>query len=93
MLSHILLAQDAEISLRQSAGFVLKKYVKEHWSIAFQTFLGSPPDAQVSGGRLTSPSTSTSISVRTHVDVLGSPVDLSSNHPSHRPKKASDKQS
>jgi hypothetical protein len=34
--------------LRQSAGINLKKYVKEHWSAAFEQFKGDPPSTEVS---------------------------------------------
>lgn len=47
-LARICLARDADVALRQSAGINLKKYVREHWSAAFETFEGNPPSFEVS---------------------------------------------
>lgn len=47
-LARICLATNADLSLRQSAGINLKKYTREHWSIAFETFKGDPPSHEVS---------------------------------------------
>lgn len=47
-LTRICLAQDADLSLRQSAGINLKNYVKTRWSAAFESFKGNPPDHAVS---------------------------------------------
>lgn len=46
-LARICLAQNADVALRQSAGINLKKYVREHWSAAFETFQGNPPSHEV----------------------------------------------
>lgn len=47
-LASILVAQDADSSLRQSAGIVLRKYVQEHWSDSLPKFVGPlpPPDVK-----------------------------------------------
>ncbi|GAA96567.1 uncharacterized protein L969DRAFT_94972 [Mixia osmundae IAM 14324] len=42
-LIRLLLEHQLEIPLRQASGLLLNKYVKEHWSIFFASFLGSPP--------------------------------------------------
>ena len=47
-LARICQSQDVQLPLRQSAGINLKKYVREHWSIATDTFKGHPPDEAVS---------------------------------------------
>lgn len=47
-LARIALAQDADLSLRQSASINLKKYVREHWSAALEHFKGNPPHPEVS---------------------------------------------
>ncbi|KAJ7040268.1 ARM repeat-containing protein [Mycena alexandri] len=46
-LSSLAIAQDAEMSLRQSASIMLRKYVTERWSPYFQTFKGSAPSVEV----------------------------------------------
>lgn len=46
-LAQLILSQDAESSLRQSATIVLRKYVKEHWSPFFQQFRGGAPPPEV----------------------------------------------
>ncbi|KAJ7665464.1 ARM repeat-containing protein [Mycena polygramma] len=46
-LSSLTIAQDAEMSLRQSASIMLRKYVMERWSPYFQTFKGSAPSVDV----------------------------------------------
>ncbi|PFH48408.1 hypothetical protein AMATHDRAFT_65585 [Amanita thiersii Skay4041] len=46
-LSHLILAQDAELPLRQSASILLRKYVKERWSPIFHTFKGSAPPVTI----------------------------------------------
>ncbi|KAI0275362.1 ARM repeat-containing protein [Gloeopeniophorella convolvens] len=48
-LAQLILSQDAESSLRQSASIVLRKYVKEHWSPIFQQFRGNAPPVEVKG--------------------------------------------
>ncbi|KAK7063933.1 ARM repeat-containing protein [Favolaschia claudopus] len=45
-LSSLVVAQDAEMPLRQSASIVLRKYVTERWSPFFQTFKGSAPPVE-----------------------------------------------
>ncbi|KAI0082121.1 ARM repeat-containing protein [Panus rudis PR-1116 ss-1] len=46
-LSQLVIAQDAELSLRQSASVLLRKYIKERWSPFFPTFKGSAPPPEV----------------------------------------------
>ncbi|KAI9459661.1 ARM repeat-containing protein [Lactarius psammicola] len=46
-LAQLILSQDAESSLRQSATIVLRKYVKEHWSPFFPQFRGDAPPPEV----------------------------------------------
>ncbi|KAF8079173.1 armadillo-type protein [Lyophyllum atratum] len=49
-LSQLILAQDAEMSMRQmsfSPSIVLRKYVKERWSPYFNTFKGAAPPVQI----------------------------------------------
>ncbi|KAI0673956.1 ARM repeat-containing protein [Trametes maxima] len=46
-LSHLVLASDVELSLRQSAAIILRKYVTEHWSPYFPQFKGSAPTPEV----------------------------------------------
>ncbi|KAJ7269388.1 ARM repeat-containing protein [Mycena haematopus] len=45
-LSSLIIAQDAEMSLRQSASIMLRKYVTERWSPYFQTFKGAAPPVE-----------------------------------------------
>ncbi|KAF7337532.1 ARM repeat-containing protein [Mycena sanguinolenta] len=45
-LSSLVIAQDAEMSLRQSASIMLRKYVTERWSPYFQTFKGAAPPVE-----------------------------------------------
>ncbi|KAJ6520160.1 armadillo-type protein [Mycena sanguinolenta] len=45
-LSSLIIAQDAEMSLRQSASIMLRKYVTERWSPYFQTFKGAAPSVE-----------------------------------------------
>ncbi|KAI0778993.1 ARM repeat-containing protein [Trametes elegans] len=46
-LSQLVLASDADLSLRQSAAIILRKYVAEHWSPYFPQFKGSAPPPEV----------------------------------------------
>ncbi|KAI8980578.1 ARM repeat-containing protein [Trametes punicea] len=46
-LSQLVLASDADLSLRQSAAIALRKYVTEHWSPYFQQFKGSAPPPEI----------------------------------------------
>ncbi|TFK26759.1 ARM repeat-containing protein [Coprinopsis marcescibilis] len=46
-LSQLVLTQDADISLRQSACISLRKYIKERWSPFFQSFKGSAPPPEL----------------------------------------------
>ncbi|KAF6754194.1 armadillo-type protein [Ephemerocybe angulata] len=46
-LSQLVLAQDAETSLRQSASITLRKYIRERWSPIFASFKGSAPPPEV----------------------------------------------
>ncbi|KAI0045675.1 ARM repeat-containing protein [Auriscalpium vulgare] len=46
-LSQLISVQDAEISIRQSASIVLRKYVKEHWSPFFSQFRGNAPPVEI----------------------------------------------
>ncbi|KAF5384768.1 hypothetical protein D9615_001050 [Tricholomella constricta] len=46
-LSQLILAQDADLFLRQSASIVLRKYVKERWSPYFTAFKGAAPPVEV----------------------------------------------
>ncbi|KAJ7459076.1 armadillo-type protein [Mycena galericulata] len=46
-LSSLAIAKDEEMSLRQSASIILRKYVLERWSPYFQTFKGSAPSVEV----------------------------------------------
>ncbi|CAK5264338.1 unnamed protein product, partial [Mycena citricolor] len=46
-LSSLVSAKNEEISLRQSASIMLRKYVTEHWSKYFSTFKGSEPPAEI----------------------------------------------
>ncbi|KAJ3786679.1 ARM repeat-containing protein [Lentinula aff. detonsa] len=46
-LSQVISTQDADMSLRQSASIVLRKFVRERWSPYFQTFRGSAPSAKI----------------------------------------------
>ncbi|KAF9445285.1 ARM repeat-containing protein [Macrolepiota fuliginosa MF-IS2] len=46
-LAHIVLTQDADTSLRQSASIALRKYVKERWSPYFSGFRGSAPPPEI----------------------------------------------
>ncbi|KAI0066668.1 ARM repeat-containing protein [Artomyces pyxidatus] len=46
-LSQLISVQDAEMSLRQSASIVLRKYVREHWSPFFSQFRGDAPPVEV----------------------------------------------
>ncbi|KAF9011181.1 armadillo-type protein [Cyathus striatus] len=46
-LSQLILAQDADSSLRQSASISLRKYVKERWSPFFPSFKGSAPPVEI----------------------------------------------
>ncbi|KAJ7754965.1 armadillo-type protein [Mycena maculata] len=45
-LSSLAIAQDAEMSLRQSASIMLRKYVLERWSPFFTSFKGSAPSVE-----------------------------------------------
>ncbi|KIM88892.1 hypothetical protein PILCRDRAFT_244255 [Piloderma croceum F 1598] len=47
VLLHIGLAQDADMSLRQSANIMLRKYVTERWSPYFPAFKGGAPRVEV----------------------------------------------
>ncbi|KAI0354778.1 ARM repeat-containing protein [Trametes cingulata] len=46
-LSQLILASDVDVSLRQSAAIVLRKYVTEHWSPYFSQFKGSAPSPEL----------------------------------------------
>ncbi|KAH7915756.1 armadillo-type protein [Hygrophoropsis aurantiaca] len=46
-LSQLALTQDVDISLRQSASILLKKYVAERWSPYFSSFKGKAPSVEV----------------------------------------------
>ncbi|KAG7100000.1 hypothetical protein E1B28_001788 [Marasmius oreades] len=46
-LSQLVITQDADLSLRQSASIVLRKYVRERWSPYFSTFKGSAPSIEI----------------------------------------------
>ncbi|KIY73361.1 ARM repeat-containing protein [Cylindrobasidium torrendii FP15055 ss-10] len=46
-LSEIIVSQDADMALRQSAIILLRKYVREHWSPYFQNFQGNAPPVEV----------------------------------------------
>ncbi|KAG2743701.1 ARM repeat-containing protein [Suillus brevipes Sb2] len=46
-LAQLILAQDVDIPLRQSASIILRKYVKERWSPYFESFKGNAPSVEV----------------------------------------------
>ncbi|RPD64798.1 ARM repeat-containing protein [Lentinus tigrinus ALCF2SS1-6] len=46
-LSQLVLTSEAELSLRQSAAIILRKYVLEHWSPYFSQFKGSAPSPEI----------------------------------------------
>ncbi|KAI0789448.1 ARM repeat-containing protein [Abortiporus biennis] len=46
-LSQLVLAQDIDLTLRQSASIVLRKYVKERWSPIFAQFRGPAPPVEI----------------------------------------------
>ncbi|KAL1950948.1 hypothetical protein VTO73DRAFT_97 [Trametes versicolor] len=46
-LSQLILTSNADLSLRQSAAIVLRKYVNEHWSPYFSQFKGSAPPPEI----------------------------------------------
>ncbi|KAG2358745.1 ARM repeat-containing protein [Suillus spraguei] len=46
-LAQLVLAQDVDIPLRQSASIILRKYVKERWSPYFESFKGNAPSVEV----------------------------------------------
>ncbi|CAL1694900.1 unnamed protein product [Somion occarium] len=46
-LSQLLLAQDVDISLRQSAGILLRRYIRERWSPFFVQFKGNATQVEV----------------------------------------------
>ncbi|KAK7464422.1 hypothetical protein VKT23_006589 [Stygiomarasmius scandens] len=46
-LSQIIVAQDADMNIRQSASIMLRKFVRERWSPYFPSFKGSAPSVQV----------------------------------------------
>ncbi|KAF8870248.1 ARM repeat-containing protein [Mucidula mucida] len=46
-LSQLVVSQDGDMSLRQSATILLRKYVKERWSPYFQNFKGNAPSPEI----------------------------------------------